>query len=212
MEPGVCTGTAKEGALRSQMAPCEPDRVAVNTAAGNTVIYWIFIRQNRLTFASGSKDYQFQFSVSGAAADYLRNNGLEKLDFAGMTDCIISPFASYFDKKIFYLQRLELGSFTIWDRTRRQDISSREFLEAVGWAIEKAGPKLLLITSEPVAVPVGGKSHSIERFRVTKDSKVDLLRAFEPGIVADEKYFIYLVQRVDPSKEDVSGYILLRSQ
>jgi hypothetical protein len=39
------------------------------------------------------------------------------------------------------------------------------------------------------------------------DLQVDLINKFAPGIVGDEQYYIYLVQKVDPARIDYNKYI-----
>jgi hypothetical protein len=39
------------------------------------------------------------------------------------------------------------------------------------------------------------------------DLQVDLINRFPPGILNDEQYFIYLVQKVDPARVDYNRYI-----
>jgi hypothetical protein len=159
------------------------------------------------------KDYQFKFSVSKDAADFIRQKGLASLEMAGLTDFIVSPLASYLDTKIFYLQRMEFGSFIKWDRQRREELSSRELLRAIAQPMQEGRTQLLLITSNPIIVGSGeNQIRSANHFLLSSDTKVDLLQAFRAGIVEDEKYGIYLVQRVDPTKEDLSGYTVLRIQ
>jgi hypothetical protein len=158
-----------------------------------------------------TKDWQHKFSVSGDVAGYIRREGLEQTDFAGMTDFVISPLSSYFNKKIFYFQRMEFGSFTRWDGRRKQEITPAEFLEATA-SLMTQRTNLVLILSEPLTIPVNGKPFRAERFRLSDDIKADLLVSFPPGIIEDERYDLYLVRKIDPSKEGHAGYTLLRAK
>jgi hypothetical protein len=70
---------------------------------------------------------------------------------------------------------------------------------------------VLFITTEPMLRSKDGQSfRPVDHLLLTSNTKVDLLRSFEPGIVEDEKYDPYLIRKVDPSQEDLTGCTQLR--
>jgi len=159
-----------------------------------------------------AKDFKYEFSASKEVADFIRQEKLETLDIAGMTDFTISPLATYLNKKIFYLQSLEWGSFTRWNKQRRNVLKWREVLDALAVSMQ-GRTRMLLVMSQPVKITTDGKTYKpIDRYRIAENRKVDFLRFFPAQIVHDEKYYLYLAQTVDPAKENLKDYPLLRSK
>ena len=155
-------------------------------------------------------DLQYKFSSSKEAALYIRENKLDTLTIAGSTDFAISPLATYLDRKIYYPQMSDYGSFTIWNKKRMNSLDFPGLVNAIDQFMDKSKPKILLVKdSAPQVTPDGKNFMDMERAMIAKDLQADLLTKFDAGIVSDEKYYIYMVQRVDSSKVDYSKYIRL---
>jgi hypothetical protein len=155
-----------------------------------------------------SMDIQYKFSPSKEAANYIRENKLDSLPIVGVTDFTISPLATYLDKKIYYPQMNAFGSFTIWSKKRKDQMTFGESVGALGAFIDKGNQKVLWIKDSAPQISADGKNQQdMEKAILRDDLQVDLLKKFDPGIVGDERYYIYLVQKVDPSKVDNSKYI-----
>jgi hypothetical protein len=153
-------------------------------------------------------DIQYKFSPSHDVARYIKENKLDSLPVAGITDFTVSPLSTYLDKEIFYLQMNDYGSFTIWNKKRNDKMTYQEWVNCVGAYIDKGNSKILLIKNSAPQISYDGKnSVDMERAIIRNDLQVDLLRKFEAGIVKDEQYYIYLLQKVDPLKVDYSRYI-----
>ncbi len=156
-----------------------------------------------------SMDSQYKFSTSKDAADYIRKNKLDTLTIAGITDFTISPIASYLDKKIFYPQVNDFGSFTIWSKKRIDQLSFQQLIHSVD-SLMRNKTKLLLVKDSAPQITLDGKNFAdLEHGMIAKDLQIDLLTRFEPGTVSDEKYYIYQVQKVDSSKVDYQKYPLI---
>ena len=153
-------------------------------------------------------EMQYKFSPSKEVANYIKENKLDSLPVVGITDFTISPLATYLDKKLFYPQMNEFGSFTIWSKKRKDQMSFQEAVASLGAFIDKGNQKVLWIKdSAPQVSMDGNNQQDMEKAILRNDLQVDLLKKFGPGIVSDERYFIYLVQKVDPAKVDYSKYI-----
>ncbi|HEV8270943.1 MAG TPA: hypothetical protein VGQ04_06520 [Chitinophagaceae bacterium] len=153
-------------------------------------------------------DIQYKFSPSKEVANYIKENKLDSLPIVGVTDFTISPLATYLDTKIFYPQMNDLGSFTIWSKKRNDKMSFKEAVASLGAFMDKGNQRVLWIKdSAPQVSTDGTNQQDMEKAILRNDLQVDLLKKFDPGIVGDERYFIYLVQKIDPAKVDFSKYI-----
>jgi hypothetical protein len=152
-------------------------------------------------------EIQYKFSASKEVANYVKENKLDSLPVVGITDFRISPLATYLDKKIFYPQMNDFGSFIIWSKRRKDQMNFQESVAALGAFIDKGNQRVLWIKDNAPQVSDGTRQMDMEKATLRNDLQVDLLKKFSPGIVGDEKYFIYLVQKVDPAKVDFSKYI-----
>jgi hypothetical protein len=69
---------------------------------------------------------------------------------------------------------------------------------------------LLIRNSLPTISPDNGKHNiNLEHAFIAKDIKLDLIKIIQAGIVENEVYYIYLVQRIDPVKENLTNYPLI---
>jgi hypothetical protein len=153
-------------------------------------------------------DIQYKFSPSKEVANYIKENKLDSLPVVGITDFTISPLATYLDTKIFYPQMNDFGSFTVWSIKRNDKMSFKEAVASLGAFMDKGNQRVLWIKdSAPQVSTDGTNQQDMEKAILRNDLQVDLLKKFDPGIVGDERYFIYLVQKIDPAKVDFSKYI-----
>ena len=87
-------------------------------------------------------------------------------------------------------------------------MSFKEAVASLGAFMDKGRQKVLWVKdSAPQVSSDGTNQQDMEKGILRNDLQVDLLKKFSPGIVGDERYFIYLVQKVDPAKVDFSTYI-----
>jgi hypothetical protein len=156
-----------------------------------------------------SKDYKEKFSASKEAADFIKKNNLDTMTIVGGIDGIIAPIASYLDTKIYYPQMSDYGSFSIWSKQRQPHLKQL-FISVVN-LMNSGKERLLLIKNSPAQISFDSGVHNfnMEHVLITKDIKLDLIKIFGPGVVENEQYFIYLIQRINPLKEDVSKYQVL---
>jgi len=152
---------------------------------------------------------KYKFSTSKDAVNYIKTNKLDTLTIAGITDFTTSPIASYLDKKIFYPQMSEFGSFTIWNKQRINQLSFQQLIHSID-SMMRTRTKLLLVKDSAPQITFDGKNFfDLEHGMIAKDVQVDLLKKFDSGVVNDEKYYIYMVQKVDSTKVDPLKYPLI---
>ena len=127
-----------------------------------------------------SMDLIYPFSQSQAAAQFIQKQGLSEDFILGAEDRIISPISAYIDKKIFYIQYNELGSF--FNHPQKQNLTSSEIINKINSAVKDNTTKNVLILSYPLKL----KSSNLN---FTK------LEEFQNSIVGEERYYIYIVER-----------------
>jgi len=155
-----------------------------------------------------SMDLQYKFSTSKIASNYIKQNKLDSLPIVGITDFTVSPLASYLDKKIYYLQMKDMGSFTIWSNKRQDQMTFEETVAGLGAYMNRGNPRVLWVKNSAPQISLDGKNNQdLERAILFDNLQVDLLQRVDGGIVKDETYYIYLVQKVDPASIDGSRYI-----
>ena len=88
-------------------------------------------------------------------------------------------------------------------------MSYPDMVTALGEYVDKGHPRVLWIknSAPQVTMPDGKTSMDMTKAIIRKDLQVDLINKFAPGIVRDEQYYIYLVQKVDPARVDYTKYI-----
>jgi hypothetical protein len=155
-----------------------------------------------------SVDLQYKFSTSKLASNYIKQHKLDSLPIVGMTDFMASPLATYLDRKLYYPQMKDTGSFIIWSTKRQDQMNFDESVAELGAYINRGHPRVLWVKDSAPQVSLDGKTNvDMERAILLDNLQVDLLQKFDGGIVNDEKYYIYLVQKVDPARIDDSKYI-----
>ncbi len=155
-----------------------------------------------------SMDLQYKFSTSKVASNYIKQNKLDSLPIVGITDFTASPLATYLDTKLYYLQMKDTGSFIIWSKQRQDTMNFSQSVAELGAYVNSGHPRVLWVKNSAPQVSMDGKNNQdMERAILLDNLQVDLLQRIDGGIVNDEKYYIYLVQKVDPARIDDSKYI-----
>ena len=142
-------------------------------------------------------DIEHPFSTSKQAADYLKENKLDQLEIIGSTDYIVSPLATHLGRKIYYPERKEPGSFIIYD-PKRLNLWSFDAIQNMALELnEKGQKKIILIRSTPIFMTFeDGQQTPWTEGNLTDWLEMTLIHKVEPGVVKDEKYFIYSIDEV----------------
>jgi hypothetical protein len=173
---------------------------AIGKVAGKHLFTLILI----VGFAGGvvsySQDLRYEFSSSSEMTTFLKQNHLERLPIIGVTDFVVSPAAAVLDRTIFYPQRNEEGSFVIWDNKRKETVPYGEIIQHMRDMAQRGVMRMLFITDTPLYLvdPITRESKSVEEGMISNELHIQLLNNVRPGIVADEKYCIYLVENRQP--------------
>jgi hypothetical protein len=153
------------------------------------------------------QDYKYEFSPGKSAAAYIKEHKLDTLTIVGAPDYVMSPLASELNTKIYYPEMEAYGSFAIWSTKRRDSMNFQQLIQSISSLIGKDRDKFVWIESEQRNISPDGKNFvPMERALIGKDVKLELLQKFVDGVVLDENYYIYLVQKTDSVKTDYSKY------
>ena len=145
-------------------------------------------------------DLRRPFSTSGEAAAFLREAGLADLEIVGHTDFIVSPLAVHLDKKIFYPERQEYGRFIIWHRGRKPNAAFDEVAAAIERLLQQGHRSFLWIADSQPTFQENGRVQWYEGGSdLIPGANITLLAKIPPGIVRDEHYVIYRVDRLEPA-------------
>jgi len=144
-------------------------------------------------------DIKYPFSTSAQAAEYIRNSHLMEYEIIGSRDYIVSPLVAQLGKKILYAERKEYGSFIIWDQKRTNIGSFNDVQLLIHDMIAKGNKRIIFIISSAGLMSSNdlGKSESWIEGMLTDDLSMKLLTTIDPGIVEDEAYYIYSVDKVE---------------
>ncbi len=143
-------------------------------------------------------DLQRPFSTSQEAANYLKENKLDQLEIIGSTDYVVSPLVTHLGRKIYYPERKEKGSFIIYD-PQRLNLWSFDAIQNMALELNETGQKkIILIRSTPIQMTYEDTGESVPwtEGNLTDWLVMTLIHKVEPGIVSDEKYFIYSIDEV----------------
>lgn len=127
-----------------------------------------------------SMDLMFPFSKSEVASQFIKEQKLTGEFILGTKDTIVSPISAFLDKNIYYIEYERSGSF--FNNHQRKFINSQsELVDKIDTAIKNNSTKNVLILSFPL---------NIENSQL----KFTKLNEFKGSIVAEEQYYIYLVE------------------
>ncbi len=123
------------------------------------------------------------FSNSQNAAQFIKDNQLEKLTIVGSDYKIVSSISAWLNRKIYYPEIRDFGTFTVWTSENvmlNTQITQLDILKQIEQLKVGDSDSLLLILDN--------------RLRETSTSlDIDFLVSYEDSIVKQEKYFIYYV-------------------
>ena len=162
----------------------------------SAIAYWIkFVNQYKTTFimvilsaqlAAGifsfSRDLLIPYSASRATAQFIQNQQLEQMLIVGSEDFAITPICGYLNRKIYYPESRQLGSFVLFNN-QRQSIDADGVLEQVSQLSKKENKDILLILNYEL-------NHS------RNDLKISALAKFTNAFIHNEKYYLYLVKKI----------------
>ena len=83
-------------------------------------IFWFHLRLGIMAFEN---IFDYKYSGSKDAADFIRSNHLENDPILGFTDEEVTSIAAYLDKPVYYPQSGKFGTYCLWNRERMRHIT-----------------------------------------------------------------------------------------
>ena len=128
------------------------------------------------------RDWVVPHSAGRAAAAYIREANLQDAVIVGSRDAELAPLSGYLNRQIYYPERRELGSYTLFFKGDRREVHQVEVWRQTQPLVEQHGTILLVLT-EPLKIPMPGLT-------------VEPLQSFERS--QNETYHLYRVsERLD---------------
>jgi hypothetical protein len=135
---------------------------------------------------AASLDLFYPFSRSGAAAEFIRDQGLEGLPLMGHADYAASAVAGCLNRPVYYPASGRWGTFIIWNQDRHTDLKARTLVQQARDLSRRQGQDVLLLLNRPL--PRG-------------EEPGPLIQKFTGAIAPDENYYLYRVPRPDPPQQ-----------
>ena len=98
----------------------------------------------------------------------------------GSEDFAIAPITAYLNRKIYYLESDNLGSFVLFTKDR-ETLDNNKILDKLSEIVKQTGTKVLLISNHKLEIP-------------RKDLRLSPLAKFTHAFIDSEKYYLYLVR------------------
>jgi hypothetical protein len=133
---------------------------------------------------SFSRDLIIPFSASHETVRYIQQYQLEKEFIVASRDANMAALSGYLNRKFYYPEVQQMGSFTIFKKGR-QDVEQSEILRQVTslFKSQEAKNKILLILNKKLNLN-------------TNDLKIIPIKNFERAWVDSERYYLYWVYEV----------------
>jgi hypothetical protein len=131
-----------------------------------------------------SRDLVVPYSASRAAAHYLKTSGRDRDFIVGSPDVVMAPLSGYLNRKIYYSERQGLGSFVLFNQTRKE-VTTEEVLQQVSQLLHEHHAKIILAVNEELKVS-------------RDDLAIAPLEKFVDSLIDNEKYYFYSVTRSRP--------------
>jgi hypothetical protein len=130
-------------------------------------------------FLAASFDFRYEFSKAQAAANFIRELGLENYLIVGDIDYSVSAVAGYLERPVYYPRGRRFGTFVIWDQARNRMIEDREVLAIAMELATKNARNVLIILNRPLI------------FNPAENHGVRILARFTGAIIEDEDFYLY---------------------
>jgi hypothetical protein len=149
-----------------------------------TFIMTILYAQLAAGIVSFSRDLVIPYSASRDTAKYIQSQNLEQIFIAGSEDFAISPICAYLNRKVYYPETRQLGSFVLFTR-QRNSLNADEVLERISKVFQERDKRqeILLILN-----------YELNTSR--NDLEISFLNKFTHAFIGNEKYYLYMVSKV----------------
>lgn len=116
-------------------------------------------------------------SAGPAAAAYLKQANLQDAFMVGSRDAEMAPLSGYLGRSLYYPERQEMGSYTLFFKGDRQDVDQTEVLRQVGQLLGEHD-RILLALSDELSVSM-------------TELLVESIETFERS--QNEQYYLYWI-------------------
>ncbi|MBD2691915.1 hypothetical protein [Anabaena catenula] len=149
--------------------------------------YIMFMATLYMQFFGGiygfSRDMIIPFSASRTTTQYIQKSQLDNEFIVASRDANMAALSGYLNRKFYYPERQDMGSFTLFKKGR-EEVEQSEILEQISSLLNlpKYKNKILLIL------------HKKLQFNQT-DLKIDPIKSFEKAWIDTERYYLYWVSQ-----------------
>lgn len=169
----------------SSYYPPQSDRITSTAIAWvnrhkKTVLILILAAQFIAGVVAFTRNLIVPYSASQETVNYIKKNDLEDLFIVGSQDTVMTPISGYLNRKIYYPESKEIGSFVLYS-TRRVDVDREEVLRQTRQLLNEQTEKILLILN-----------YELDLF--PEDLKIEAIAKFTNSYIYNEKYYLYLVR------------------
>ncbi len=128
-----------------------------------------------------SRDLFVPYSASRETANFIQKENLAEMFIVGSQDFAMSPLAGYLQRKIYYPESQEMGSFVLFN-SQRQEVDLATVLNQVDRLLTEKQTDILLILNYPLEESV------------TNNLSLQPLTAFTNSLIYNENYYLYIVE------------------
>lgn len=138
------------------------------------------------------KDLTGNFSSAKEAAQFIKSHNYNDALIIGSADYAVSSISGYLDKKIFYPERGDFGTYIIWNTKRKWNIPLGAVFESTEKFLTKDKDILLILNY--YVDPIRMERYRLElSSRIKKEIEITKLADFTKSIVWDEIFYLYNV-------------------
>ncbi len=149
-----------------------------------TFILIILLAQFIAGIVSFSRDVLVPYSASHDTARFIESQQLEASFIVGSEDFAVAPISGYLNRKIYYPETQQMGSFVLFNNQRKVS-DQKETLEQVSQLVKQHQEILLILNSQ------------LNSSR--DDLKIMPLQQFTNSFLHNEKYYLYKVNLLQKS-------------
>jgi len=128
-----------------------------------------------------TKEFREPFSTSRKAAAFIRQFGAGDVLIVGSPDNTTNFIPGYLGGEIYYLEKSDFGSFTVWSKYRKE-VSPEEAIGKVSALIEAQNKDVLFVSN-----------YALDSITPLLD--IAELASFTGSVVEDENFYVYLIRK-----------------
>lgn len=115
-------------------------------------------------------DWVYPFTAGKAAANYIKDQGLDDHVIIGDEDYVLTTLSGYLEKPVYHLSILRPATYVTWNKERLRTVEPREVVETAN-ALEMQGHNVLVALNYELEPWEAGNLEKISEFTesVTKD-------------------------------------------